>query len=200
MKKIFWAAGSAFCALVFFPLLLQAVDTKDTKLLTQPAISRNHIAFVYANDLWVADPDGKNVLHLTTDLGIEGYPAFSPDGSLIAFSAQYDGNIDVYVVSSSGGVPRRLTWHPGPDLVQDFTPDGQAVLFTSPRASYTGAYLQLYTVPVQGGVRTRSKSRTRIGPSFRRTVKKSPIIRFPTPSPNGKTTAGAGTRSSGSSI
>ena len=130
---------------------LLAVDVRDTRLLAQPAISKDHIAFYYANDLWVADLDGRNVRRLTSDLGVEANPAFSPDGSLIAFTAQYDGNTDVYLVPTSGGVPKRLTWNPAADVVQGFTPDGKAVLFASSRASYTPAYQQLYTVPVEGG-------------------------------------------------
>lgn len=128
-----------------------AVDTRDTRLMTQPAIGDAHIAFFYANDLWVADLDGRNSRRLTADLGVESNPAFSPDGSLIAFSAQYDGNVDVYAVPVAGGIPKRLTWHPGPDAVQGFTPDGKAILFASPRNSYSGRYLQLFTVPVEGG-------------------------------------------------
>src|SRR5712691_2218716 len=106
-------------------------DVHDTRLLSQPALSRDHVAFVYASAVWVADPDGKNVRRLTSDAGEVSNPAFSPDGKLLAFSAQYEGNTDVYVVPAEGGVPRRLTWHPGNDLVQGFTPDGSAVLFTS---------------------------------------------------------------------
>lgn len=128
-----------------------AVDIRDTKLLSQPAISETHVAFVYANDLWTANLDGTGVRRLTTDDGIESNPAFSPDGQSIAFSAQYEGNTDVYIVPVAGGVPARLTWHPGPDRVQCFTPDGSAVLFTSPRAVFTGAHTQLFTVPVKGG-------------------------------------------------
>ena len=132
------------------------VDTADTKLLTQPAISANHVAFVYAGDLFVADLNGTgnptNVRRLTTDDGVETNPAFSPDGKLIAFSAQYDGNTDVFVVPVSGGSPTRLTWHPMADVVQGFTPDGRSVLFTSQRSTYTGRYSQLFTVPVQGGI------------------------------------------------
>ena len=78
-------------------------------------------------------------------------PAFSPDGTRVAFSAQYEGNTDVYLVPVNGGVPKRLTWHPGPDLVQSFTPDGKAILFTSPRAVFTGRYTQLYKIPIEGG-------------------------------------------------
>jgi tricorn protease len=128
------------------------VDTADTRLLTQPAISADHVAFIYAGDLFVADLDGNNVQRLTTDDGVESNPVFSPDGSTIAFSAQYDGNVDVFTVPVTGGAPVRLTWHPGADTVQSFTRDGKAILFTSQRATFTGRYSQLYTVPVQGGV------------------------------------------------
>jgi tricorn protease len=130
----------------------RGIDINDTRLLSQPAISKTNIAFVYAGDLWIADIDGKSVRRLTTDEGVESNPVFSPDGSLIAFSAQYEGNTDVYVMPAAGGVPTRLTWHPGPDIVQGFTPDGSSVLFTSPRAVFTGRYTQLFTVPVKGGI------------------------------------------------
>ena len=131
---------------------IEAVDTTDTKLLTQPAISATHIAFTYAGDLYSADLNGGGVRRLTSDDGVEVNPVFSPDGSTIAFSAQYDGNLDLFTVPVTGGAPTRLTWHPGPDVAQSFTPDGKAVLFASQRAVYTTRYSQLFTVPVQGGV------------------------------------------------
>jgi len=127
------------------------VDVRDTKLLSQPAISKNHIAFVYSGDLWIADINGKNVRRLTSDDGIESNPVFSPNGKLIAFSAQYDGNTDVYVVPVEGGVPKRLTWHPDSDNIRGFTPDGSAVLLISPRFVFTRRHTQLFTVPVEGG-------------------------------------------------
>ncbi len=129
-----------------------ALDLADTRLLTQPAVSRANLAFVYAGDIWMADLDGRNVRRLTSDAGLETSPAFSPDGTLVAFSGQYDGNTDVYVVAASGGPPTRLTWHPGNDVVQGFTPDGAGVLFTSARAVFTQRYTQLFTVPVKGGL------------------------------------------------
>ena len=64
----------------------------------QPAVSARHVAFIYADDLWVAELDGQNVRRLTSDIGVESNPVFSPDGATIAFSAQYDGNIDVYTI------------------------------------------------------------------------------------------------------
>jgi tricorn protease len=122
-----------------------------TLMLSEPATSETHIAFTYAGDLWVARHDGSEVRRLTTHQGLETNPRFSPDGLQVAFSAQYDGNTDVYIVSVEGGVPERLTWHPGSDLVQDFTVDGAAVLFTSARSAYTGRHRQLYTVSLAGG-------------------------------------------------
>jgi len=148
MKKS--AAWICFLFLVTTIPALLAVDVNNTRLLSQPAVSLDHIAFIYANDLWLAALDGGNARRLTSDEGIASNPAFSPDGKLIAFSAQYDGNTDVYVMPVEGGAPKRLTWHPGPDLVQCFTPDGKAVLFTSPREVFTTRYTQLFTASVGG--------------------------------------------------
>lgn len=129
-------------------------NTQDTRMLAEPAVSARHIAFAYAGDLWLANLDGSNVKRLTSDIGEESSPVFSPDGKLIAFNGQYEGNTDVYVMPVEGGVPKRLTYHPGADLVQAFSPDGKSVLFTSARAVFTGRYRQLFTVPVDGGVET----------------------------------------------
>ena len=149
-------AAALLCALAPLAPALQArVDPVDTRLLTQPAISANHIAFIFAGDLFIAGHDGRNVRQLTTDDGVESNPEFSPDGKLIAFSAQYDGNTDVFTIAVTGGAPTRLTWHPGADVVQGFTPDGAAVLFTSQRAVFTTRYAQLFTVPVSGGMETQ---------------------------------------------
>ena len=131
------------------------INPTDTRMLTQPAISANHIAFIYAEDLWVANPDGSQPRRLTVDEGVESNPVFSPDGKLIAFSAQYDGNTDVFTVPVEGGAPTRLTWHPGADMVRGFTPDGKSVLFTSQRAMFTQRYTQLFTVPIAGGFPTQ---------------------------------------------
>src|SRR5947208_1240677 len=73
---------------------------------------------------------------LTSFQGQASNPRFSPDGRWIAFSGQYAGNQDVYVVPAGGGEPKRLTWHPGPDEVQGWTPDGKAVVFASGRATW----------------------------------------------------------------
>ena len=133
------------------PFTLSATIEENTKLLSQPAVSENHIAFIYAEDLWIANIDGSNPRRLTIDEGIESNPIFSPDGTIIAFNAQYDGNIDVYVVSVSGGIPKRLTWHPYRDGVSDFSPDGKKVLFLSQRNTHTNRNAQLFEVNIDGG-------------------------------------------------
>jgi tricorn protease len=130
------------------------INNTDTRLLTQPAVSTDHVAFVYAGDLWSATLAGGDIRRLTTSEGVVTNPAFSPDGRSIAFSASYDGNTDVYLVPVDGGAPTRLTWHPGADVVQGFTPDGRNVMFTSARSVFTGRFTQLFTVPVTGGVET----------------------------------------------
>src|SRR6185312_1949609 len=135
MKKISLILASLFAAV--FSSLAYGIDTKDTRLLSQPAVSANHIAFIYGEDLWVANSDGSQPRRLTVSDGIESAPVFSPDGKLIAFSAQYDGNTDVYVIPVEGGVPKRLTWHPAADGVRGFTPDGKSVLFASQRSTFT---------------------------------------------------------------
>src|SRR5260370_5227854 len=150
MKRMFSAIAIALCA-----ISVLAVDINDTRLLSDPAVSKDRIAFAYANDLWVANLDGTNVRRLTSHPGIESGPRFSPDGSMIAFTGRYDGNTDVYVVPTAGGVPKRLTWHPHNDIVLGFTPDGQNVLFSSPREVYTRRHTQLFTVPVTGGLATK---------------------------------------------
>ncbi len=148
-----------FLFIIIIPsiLLADGVDIKDTKFLHQPAISADHIAFIYANDLWIAHIDGTGVRRLTSDEGIETNPVFSPDGKLIAFNAEYDGNVDAYILPIEGGVPKRLTWHPLPDLVREFTPDGTAVLFISQRSVFTNRHYHLFTIPLDGGFPTNLK-------------------------------------------
>lgn len=103
-----------------------------------------------AGDLWQVLREGGAARRLTTGPGSETNPRFSPDGSWIAFTGEYDGNVDVFVMPASGGVPRRLTWHPAPDVVLDWTPDGKRILFASNRESYAG-FRELFTVDAGGG-------------------------------------------------
>jgi len=131
------------------------ISTTDTRLLSQPAASATHVAFAYAGDLWTARLDGSDIRRLSSADGDETSPVFSRDGQWIAFAGNYDGNVDVYVVPAMGGEPKRLTWHPGNDIPQAFTPDGDKVLFASSRADFSNRYTQLWTVPAAGGVEER---------------------------------------------
>src|SRR5207248_2986614 len=84
-------------------------------LLQAPSLSARQIVFAFAGDLWIVGRDGGDATRLTAGAGVETDPHFSPDGTQVAFTGQYDGNTDVYVVPAAGGVPKRLTYHPGAD-------------------------------------------------------------------------------------
>jgi tricorn protease len=141
--------------LVFFLLLqygvVNAADEPETRLLRQPAVSKEHLAFVYGGDIWISDRDGRHPSRITAHPASEFAPHFSPDGRWIAFSAGYDNNVDVYVVPTEGGQPRRLTWHPAADVVTGWSPDGKRVLFTSNREIANSRSSQLYEVALTGG-------------------------------------------------
>jgi tricorn protease len=129
----------------------RAADDAGTRLLRQPAASKDHLAFVYGGDIWVSDRDGGHPTRITTHPAPEFAPHFSPDGKWIAYSGTYDGNTDVYVVPTEGGQPRRLTWHPAPDVVSGWSNDGKRVLFVSSREVDNSRSGQLYEVSVDGG-------------------------------------------------
>lgn len=124
----------------------------DARLLRLPDIHGDRIVFTYAGDLWTVSAQGGEARRLTAAPGMAGAAKFSPDGTTLAFSGNYDGNNDVYTMPAGGGEPQRLTWHPSFDRVIDWQPDGKAVRFQSQRASRTGRDLQLFTVPAQGGL------------------------------------------------
>ena len=131
--------------------LSQSASTLDKPLLAQqPTLSATQIVFVFAGDLWSVPREGGDARRLTTGVGVESGPSFSPDGKWIAFTGQYDGNTDVFVVPAEGGVPKRLTWHPDPDVALGWTRDGRKVLFTSSRHSYS-RIRELFLASFDGG-------------------------------------------------
>jgi tricorn protease-like protein len=149
-------ARGFFLQLLAFFLLYQctaadAADDSGTRLLRQPSLSRDHLAFVFGGDIWISDRDGRRPVRITAHPASEFAPHFSPDGRWIAFSAAYDNNTDVYVVSVEGGQPRRLTWHPAADLVAGWSSDSKRVLFTSNREIANSRSSQLFEVPLTGG-------------------------------------------------
>jgi tricorn protease len=143
----------ALAGLLYAALLLPA-QSNPPLLLRFPTVSKSQIVFNYAGDLWTVSRDGGEARRLTAGIGTETLPYFSPDGTMIAFTGEYDGNRDVYVVAAAGGVPRRLTYHPADEFVAGWTPDGKKILFSSWGSSFMHFEDQLYTVPVEGGFPT----------------------------------------------
>jgi len=126
----------------------------ETLLLQQPTVSATQVAFVYAEDVWIVSRQGGVARRLTSDVGREVGPKFSPDGKWIAFSGEYEGNADIYVISVDGGTPKRLTWHPGRDYMRMWDPDGKHVVFASGRGG-TPRTRRLYRVSLDGGTPER---------------------------------------------
>ncbi|MGA7908010.1 MAG: PDZ domain-containing protein [Candidatus Sulfotelmatobacter sp.] len=152
MRKLL--AGIFALALVscFSP---SAVAQNDPPLLLRdPTVSKTQVVFNYGGDLWIVSRDGGDARRLTSAIGDETSPHFSPDGSLIAFTGEYDGNRDVFVIPAAGGVPKRLTFHPADEFVLGWTPDGKKILYMSWGNSFRHFEFQLYTVPVDGGFPT----------------------------------------------
>ncbi len=143
------------CLAVFLIAIGVVVEPAGARAATKPhifqhpALSKDLIAFGYAGDLWTVPRAGGVARRLTTGVGIETDPVFSPDGSMIAFTGDYDGNTDVFTIPSEGGIPFRVTYHPAADFAVAWTADGKDIVFRSTRISQS-RYTQLYEVPAQG--------------------------------------------------
>ncbi|SMO82975.1 S41 family peptidase [Gracilimonas mengyeensis] len=146
MKHLF---GVLLTSLIFITGSV-SVFAQGTQLLREPTISETHIVFVHANDLWQVDKNGGDAIRLTSNIGGESYPHYSPDGSMIAFTGEYSGNEDVYVIPAEGGSPKRLTWHPGDDIVTGWTPEGE-ILFRSSRDGHPTQLNRIWKVSTEGG-------------------------------------------------
>ena len=147
----------AFGLLLFLlPFAPRSAPAQGTRFLRRPTVSREMVAFEYGGDLWVVPRAGGNARRLTSTPSVETDPQFSPDGSMIAYTATVAGNADVYVLPVSGGDPRRLTYHPGADFVRGWTPDGKRILFASTRGTVptpgANSYFRLWTIAADGGM------------------------------------------------
>jgi tricorn protease len=132
-----------------------AVGNVDARLLRDPAVSQTQIAFVYAGDIWVVPKTGGTAMRLSSPPGEESSPRFSPDGSRIAFTGNYDGNSDIYLIGSMGGPVRRVTHHPEADRVLEWYGDGESLLLASRMQSGSRRFAQLHRMNAEGGLPER---------------------------------------------
>lgn len=141
-------------SLLFFTLFLflpLSLFSQSTRLLRQPSISAEHIAFAYAGDIWTVNHEGKSLNRITTTAAVESNPHISPDGKMLAFSSDRTGTTAVYLVPIEGGSPKQLSWHPDGAIVRGWTPDGEKILFASRRDFAPGRVNRLWTVSIKGG-------------------------------------------------
>ncbi|MFZ5981101.1 MAG: S41 family peptidase [Candidatus Zixiibacteriota bacterium] len=134
----------------------------EARLLRFPDVSKDKIAFVYAGDIYVVSRDGGQAVRLTSHEGLELFPKFSPDGTQIAFTGQYDGDYAVYVVPVTGGEPQRLTYHPGilhtserfgpENIVLGWHPDGKRVVYRSRKEANDWWEGRIYLASLDGGL------------------------------------------------
>ncbi len=151
--RLYVRMGAALAAVSVMALAAGVQAAPGPRILQQPAISRDMVAFGHGGDIWTTPRSGGRATRLTTGVGIESGPVFSPDGQTIAFTGEYDGNTDVFTVPATGGTPKRITFHPGVDVAVGWSRDGRSVLFRSNRSA-ASRYAQLFTVSAEGGVPT----------------------------------------------
>jgi tricorn protease len=146
-----------------FTCLAAAQDMQEGRLLRFPDISKDKIAFMYGGDLWLVSSLGGTASRITSHPGRELFPKFSPDGKWLAFTGQYDGNFNVYVMPASGGQPRQLTFYQGSagqlsdrmgilNEVIAWTPDSQRIVFLSRRDASNGWIKRPFTIGLDGGL------------------------------------------------
>ena len=154
MKKYILSLG-----IIMYSLIIYAQN--EAQWLRYPSISPDgsKIVFSYHGNIYTVDANGGNAMAITTGEAYDGYPVWSHDGKMIAYSSNVYGNFDVFTISSEGGMPTRLTYHSADDYPNDFTLDNKEVLFGSGREAPAASvrfpsprlFLNLYTIPVNGG-------------------------------------------------
>jgi tricorn protease len=149
--------------IILFMLPLWLAAQQEARLLRFPTIYGNQVVFTYTGDLYTVDKAGGVARKLTADIGFEMFARFSPDGKNIAFTGQYDGNTEIYMIPAGGGVPKRLTYtatlgrddisdRMGPNNIVMTWKDNNSVVFRSRMKSFNSFKGQLYTATVQGGL------------------------------------------------
>ena len=146
-----------FKSIAAFTLLftITAISAQETRLLRQPTINGNQVAYAYGGDIWTTNLITNLTARLTSTAAVESNPHLSPNGKWIAFTSNRSGSSAVYIVSVNGGETKRLTWHTSADVVKGWTNDGKNVLFASNRDTAPSRYNRLYTISVNGGPATK---------------------------------------------
>ena len=139
--------------ILFFPAML--LSQLPAKMIQYPDVSDQNICFTYGDDLWIVAKEGGLAKRLTTTPGRETKAKFSPDGKTIAFTANYDGNYDIYTMPIEGGVPKHITTHGMIEIVKGWTKDGKNIIFTSSAESGKQRWSQAYLVSKEGGLPTK---------------------------------------------
>lgn len=151
--------------LVIFFITCIALNGKaasDARLMRFPDINNNLVAFVYAGDIWTVSSSGGEARHLTSHSGMELFPKISPDGKWIAFSGEYSGSRQIYIIPSEGGTPKQLTWYNSvgvmpprggwDNVVLDWTPDSKNILIRANRTEFGDRNGKYFTVNIDGGL------------------------------------------------
>lgn len=161
MKK---SLSALFCLFLVLAVSLPAQTPQEARVLRFPTVSADTVVFCFAGDMYGVPLAGGTARKLTTYIGYESFPRFSPDGKWLAFTGEYDGNREVYLIPAGGGVPKRLTYTPtlgrddisdrmGPNnLVMGWTPDSKKIIFRSRMREWNDFNGQLYLVPLEGGM------------------------------------------------
>ena len=149
-------------ALLFVTATITGNAANDVRMMGFPDINNNLVAFVYAGDIWTVQSNGGEARRLTSHEGFELFPKISPDGKLIAFSAEYSGSRQVYVMPAGGGKPRQLTWYNSvgvmpprggyDNVILDWTPDSKNILFRANRTEFGDRNGKYYTVNIESGM------------------------------------------------
>ncbi len=160
MRKIRIKLSVIALLIVFIALSTKAQN--DARLLRFPDINNNLIAFVYAGDIWTVDVNGGDAIRLTSHKGLELFPRISPDGNWIAFSAEYSGSRQVYIMPATGGTPQQLTFYNDvgempprggfDNVILDWTPDSKNVLIRGNRTPFGERFGKYFLVSIDGGL------------------------------------------------
>jgi tricorn protease len=147
--------------ILFLSMLTLTAFSQETKLLRFPTIHGNQVCFTYAGDLYTVAKEGGLARKLTSDEGFEMFAKFSPDGSQIAFTGQMDGNTEVYLIPSTGGTPKRLTFtatlgrddvsdRMGPNNIVITWKDNENIVFRSRKQTFNSFKGSLFMVNTDG--------------------------------------------------